>query len=456
MNKKIQIITALFVLLFASLACSTQVGTPTPTLNQVDELGTIVALTQTALALPQASTVATEMLPTDTPNLPAEPPILRVVYIKNLNAYIWTQAGGSVQLTSTNDVRDVKISLDGQMVAFTRNPASFVEEVWAVNNDGTNLRLLVSSAELVATYSGNPADMPSGIGVYQFGWQPGTHNLYYNTRPLFEGPGYGSYDDLYSVNSDSLTKTQVFPAHAGGKFFFSPNGNLMAIVTSTGINLSNADGSNLHSGLLSYPGVITYSEYSYYPRPVWAPDSRGLRVVIPPGDPLASPLPSSNLWYLPGDGSAATMVGSILAIPFDWPDYAISPDLSLIGYVSPVGVPSANLRDMHIANADTSGDVVFLGSEQSTFEGWLPNSTQFVFKVSSGAAQGVHVGTVGGGYVTLSTDPVSMSNITWPESTHYLFLLHNSGITELRYNLLGGSGSLMLDSGDISSYDFSN
>jgi hypothetical protein len=456
MNKKIHLITALFVLLYASLACSTQGGTPTPTLNQVDELGTIVALTQTALALPQATTIGTEILPTETPTLPAEPPILRVVYIKNLNAYIWTQASGSVQLTSTNDVRDVKISMDGQVVAFTRNPASFIEEIWAVNIDGSSLRLLVSSTELVATYSGSPADMPSGIGVYQFGWQPGTHNLYYNTRPLFEGPGYGSFDDLFMVSSDSLAKAVIFPAHSGGKFYFSPNGFLMAIVTPTGINLANADGSNLHSGLLTYPAVMTYSENSYYPRPVWALDSSGLRVVIPPGDPLASPLPPSNLWFLPADGSAATAVGSIQAVPFIWPDNAISPDLTRIGYVSPIGIPSANLRDLHIANADTSSDMVFLGSEQSSFEGWLPNSNQFLFEVSSGAAQGVHVGTVGGGYVTLTTDPVSMSNITWPESTHYFFLLHNGGVTELRYNLFGGSGSLLLDSGDISSYGFSN
>lgn len=456
MSKKIRMVTLLSVLIMAGLACSSQVGTSTPGLNPVDELGTTVAVTLTALAQPIVTTPNPEVLPTGTSGIPAEPPVFRVVYVKNLNAYIWTQSGGSIQLTSSGDVRDVRISPDGQVIAFTRNPGSFTEELWALNNDGSNSRLLVSSAELVATYSGDPADMPAGIGVYQFGWQPGTHNLYYSTRPLFEGPGYGSYDDIHMVNSDDLSKANIFTAPSGGKFYFSPNGNMMAIVTSTGISLSNADGSDLHPSVLTYPAVITYSEYSYYPRPVWAPDSSGLRVVIPPGDPLATPLPPSNLWYISADGSPATANGNILASPFIWPDNAISPDLSRIGYISPVGAPADNLRDLHISNADTSSDVVFLGSEQSSFEGWLPNSTQFVFKVNSGSAPGVHVGTVGGGYVTLSVDPGSMSNITWQDNTHYLFLLHNAGVTELRINQLGGAGSLLLDSGDISSYVFSD
>lgn len=455
MSKKSLSLFVLIILIISILSCNFQPEIPAPVQDQIDVLETTVASTLTALVLPVDTTTSPEVLPLNTPEVTSEPPVLRVVYLKNLNAYVWTQAGGSVQLTFTGDLRDISISSDGQVIAYTRTTASFVEEIWVVNNDGSNSRLLVSSAELVASYSGNPTDMPSGIGVYQLEWQPGTHNLYYNTRPLFEGPGFGSYNDVYTVNSDSLSKALIFPADSGGKIYFSPNGFLMAVVTPSGINLANADGTNLHSGLITFQPVMTYSEYAYYPRPVWAPDSSGLRVVIPPGDPLASPLPPSTLWFIPADGSSASAVGSILALPFDWPDFAISPDLSRIGYVSPVGAPADNLRDIHIANADTSADVVFLGSEQSSFEGWLPNSTQFVFEVSNGAAQGVHVGNVGGGYATLSTDPVSMGNISWPENTHYLFLLRNGGVTELRYDLLGGGGSLLIDSGDISSYEFS-
>jgi len=457
MKKMVRLFIAIILLIVGSLACSTQ-GT-TPNSNLVNDLATAVSVTLTALAQPQVSTAAgsTEVVPTVTQNVPLEPAILQVAYIKNLNAYIWTETEGTLQLTTSGDVRDVKISNDGQLVALTRNPASFSEEIWAVNNDGSNLRLLISSAELLATYSGTEADRPSGIGVYQFGWQPGTHNLYYNTRPLFEGPGFGSFDDLYMVNADSLTKTTLFPAHSGGKFFFSPDGNKMAIVTPTSISLVNADGSNLHSNVLTFTAVITYSEYSYYPRPVWAPDSSGLRVVVPPGDPMLSPLPPSNLWYLPADGSVPVSSGGILALSFKWPDYAISSDLNRVGYASPVGVPSANLRDIHVANADTSGDAVFIGGEQASFEGWLPDSIQFVFEVNSGPSKGVHVGTVGGGYVTLFTDPVPINRISWPDSTHFLYFFQNAGITELRYNNFGaGGGSVLLDTGDISSYDYSN
>jgi hypothetical protein len=446
------------MLMLAILACS--VPGMDPASNPLDQLGTQVAATLTALSqiLPQETTTVPtlDVSPSLTPTEPPTPAILRVAYVKNNDAWIWADGGSSLQLSFTGDVRDIQISSDGQVVAYTREVAPFNQELWAINNDGTNARLLINEADFMALYGGSASDIPSGMSAYQFGWQPGTHNLYYNTKPLFEGPGSFCYDDLHRVNADSLEKQTFFPAHQGGRFFFSPDGNQLAMVTPTSISLVNADGSNLRPNLATYSSVITYSEYLYYPRPVWASDSSVLRVVIPPADPMVEPLVPSSLWIIPTDGSPAVSSGSILAMPFAWPDYAISPDLTRIGFAQPVGVPSANLRDIHLANADTSGDSVFIGGESAQFLGWLPNSTQFVFQVSSGPAVGVHVGNVGGGYTTLAVDPSTMLNITWPDSTHFLYLWRNSGIFELRYNLLGGAGSTLLDTGEIWSYDFSN
>jgi hypothetical protein len=42
------------------------------------------------------------------------------------------------------------------------------------------------------------------------------------------------------------------------------------------------------------------------------------------------------------------------------------------------------------------------------------------------------------------------------EMTHFLYLWNNSSTWELRYNELGDTGSTLLDSGQIWSYDFSN
>ena len=449
-----------------NLACGT-IPTSTPTLDINDEVATQLAATLTALAqgAPQQSTstpdLATaspaEAILTLAPTLPPPPQVLHVAYVKDNNVWIWAEGVGVMPLTASGGIQDVRISDDGQVVAYVRESVPFHPEIRTINTDGSGERILVSSADFLATYSGSPGDAPKGIGEFQMGWQPGSHVLYYNTQPLFEGPGLMGYDDLIMVNADTLDKVTIFNPGDGGIFYFSPNGAQLAIVTPTSISLADADGSNLRRNVLSFASVITYSEYLYYPDPVWAADSSALRVAIPPADPMLEPLNPTGLWYIPIDGSPAVFSGNILAIPFAWPDTAISPDLSRVGYVTPVGIPTDNLRELHLANADATGDTVYISGESAEFIGWLPNSTQFVFVVrGSGVTRGTHVGSVGGGYTTLSTGPSLMHAITWVDSTHFLYLWNNSGTWELRYNELGGVGSTLLDAGQIWSYDCSN
>ena len=458
MKRSIRIFTVVSLLILVSLACA--VPGSLPTSNPLDALGTTVAATLTALSqgLPAGTTEVpptVEPMPAS-PTVPPVPAILRVAYVKDHNAWIWTDGGVALQLSMSADVMDAYISTDGQIVAYTREIEPFNHEIWAVNNDGSNSRLLVSSADFMATFSGSAAELPSGISSYEFGWQPGTHNLFYNTRPLYEGPGSFGYDDLYMVNVDSLTKLTLFSAGNGGKFFFSPNGNQLAVVRPTSISLVNSDGSNLRSNVVSYPTVITYSEYLYYPTPKWASDSNSLRVVIPPADPILEPTPPYTLWLIPTDGSPAIATGTIPAIPFDWPDTAISPDLNRLGYLQKTGGGAdPNMRDIKLANADGSGAVWYMSGDSAQFIGWLPNSAQFAFRVYSGPDVGVHVSSLAEGYTTLSVIPSEIRSISWLDNTHYLALWQNAGITELRYNVLGG-GTTLLGSGEIWGYDFSN
>ncbi|MDI6769379.1 MAG: hypothetical protein QMD04_06860 [Anaerolineales bacterium] len=441
-------------LIIVTLACGS-LPTPSPTLDVNDAAATQLAATLTALApvVPQPATSAPD-LATLPPPLPQP---LRVAYVKDHNLWLWTDGVGLMQLTASGGVQDARLSDDGQVIAFVREPAFFHPEIWAINTDGSSERMLVSSAALWATYSGAPADFPSGIGVYHMDWRPGSHALYYNTKPLYEGPGLMGYDDLRAVDADSLAQATIFNPGEGGMFYFSPDGAQLALVTPASISLANAAGSHLRRNVLTFSPVITYSEYLYYPRPLWAAGSSGLRVIIPPADPLIEPLQPTGLWYIPIDGSAAVFSGNIPAMPFAWPDTAISPDLSRVGYVTPIGIPTDNLRELHLADADASGDTVYIGGENAEFIGWLPNSTQFVFVIrGSGARRGTHVGNVGGGYTTLSTDPYLMHDISWVDSTHFLTLWRNADMWELRYNELGGAGGILLDAGQIWSYDYSD
>lgn len=456
-EKRIQLLVGTLIL--SIVACSLPGGIPTT--FPIDQIGTTVAGTLTAMpSLFGGVTVIPEETVVSTPEIPVEPPvpsILRVAYVKNKDAWMWTETGGTLQLTSSFDVQDARISSDGEVVAYIRQTDPFGMELWAVNSDGSNTRQLVGAADLFYSYTGPVSDKPKGVGVYQFGWQPGTHNLYYNTKPLFEGPGLMGYDDLFKVDADSLVKTTIFMADQGGKFVFSPDGQRMAIVTPTSISLANADGSNLQGNVLTYANVITYSEYLYYPNPVWAEDGSGLRIVIPPGDPMPNPdVPPSTVYYLSGDGSSVVENGNIIAIPFAWPDEAISPDLNRIGYAVAVGAPAENQRELHLANGDTTGATIYGIGTSLQFLGWLPNSTQFVYRVTSGPGTGTHVGNLDGSWITLSVDPTLISDISWPNRDHFLYRWRSGSLFELRYNQLGAAGSALIDNGEIWSYDFSN
>ena len=464
MSRKSKMISVLAVITMTALACAIPGGilpSSIPSNLPVDIIGTTVAGTLTAMPplfqQPTSTGVGSEAEATPTLGAPA-PAVLRVAYVKNKDAWIWTQGGSPIQLSANGDILDVAISSDGQQVAYIRQTGEFVQEIWAVNKDGSNPRTLVSGNELLATYSGAAADQPNGIGVFQFGWQPGSHNLYYNTKPLVAGPGSMSYNDLYRVNTDNLAKTTLFGAGQGGKFVFSPDGTKMAIVTSTAISLANADGSNLHSNVVTYPNVITYSEYNYYPNPVWATDGSQLKAVVPSADPMANPLPPSTLWSAPGDGGAGTATGGVQAIAFAWPDYAISPDLKKLGYAQPVGAPADNTTQLHLVFSDLSGDHVFASGTSLRFVGWLPNSNQFVYTIGSGAGVGIYIGNLDGSQVQLSAVPNLFLGMVWTDNTHFLYRtpINNGSAFELRYFDLSGMTSILIDSGEVWVFDFSH
>jgi hypothetical protein len=449
-----QFLSLIFVLLLTGCLPS---GTPTGNQNDQSALETIVAATLAAF---------TEEAPapppaTDTPEAPtATPPrALQVAYVKNGNVYLWTEGGNSVGLTNTGDAVDVRVSEDGQVIAYVRqNPTNdFAYELWAVNtSDLTNARTLVSHAEFEALKAASPYPDARGLAPDFFKFRPGTHQLAYSTVPMFEGPGYAPGDDLRLVDADTLEKSTVFDFGEGGLFYFSPDGAQVALSTPDHISLSNADGSNLRPNALTFPLVGTYSEYQYHPRPHWSSDASFLRVTIPPEETLAQPVPPTALWHIPADGSPATQLGSISAIPFAWPDTAFSPNLEKVGYAKNVGEATGNQRELHIANADSSEDIVFASGEGVEFLHWAPDGTRFLYAINGGANQGIYLGQLSGGSTLIASIPTTLVQIRWVDTSRFLFSRPNGNTWELRISDVDGQNHAFIDTipDPLSSFDF--
>ena len=469
---------AFILVLIASVfltACGSVAAPPTddPALLATMVAATVqAALGEPAAALTQVSPTATiapapvaptaEAVPPTVVPQPISPSALTAAYIKDGNIYVWTEGGNKIGLTSTGDVQEVSISSDGQRIAYVRELTStpFAYELWVINSDGNilNPQLLISQAEMSALKAASQFDNGEGLGFDQFEFRPGTHDLYYSTVPRFMGPGYAPSYDLRVVNADTLVKFPLFDFGQAGAFTFSPDGTQIVLSTPDHISLVNADGSNLRSNVLTYPLVGTYSEYQYHPSPIWAADSLSLRVAIPPEDTLAETTQPTTLWYLPTDGSTSTQLGSIPAIPFDWPDNIFSPDMSYVAYSKSIGEPTENLHEIHVAYVDRSGDIIFATGDSLRFRGWAPDAIHFTYAANSIEDSGLYLGGIDGGIFTIASVHNTMRQVGWVDNDRIIFIYDNptTGASELRISHQGGSNHAFIDtvSGTYLSYDF--
>jgi len=432
-----KIILALAVLLLASLACD-YLPTPAPT-STVDAVATGVAGTQTAVAALDPATETPE--PT-----PEPPPFLQVVYVKDGDVWYWDEDGLNLQLTFLGDVTSVVLSDDGLVAAFIRGTDYIHEQLGAVNTDGTNLRTLVSLADFV-TMIAHP-DAISAV-PYRLAWVPGTHTLAFNTRMTFEGPGLILPDELRQVDADTLALSTLLPAGQAGDFYYSPDGSQIALVTGTQISVVDADGSNRRD-LLTFPIVITYSEYNYYPPLIWLPDSSALRAPIPPHDPLIEPPDLTTVWHLPADGSPPSTLMTMASVPFFHDAVRLSPDGNKLAYLVLITAGDPSIVELHITNADGSGDLIY-DTGPLQFEAWSTDSEHFFYSQNGHSPK---IGRIS--YPPLDFTGVTlMLNIQWLDETHFLYLNRPSGSWELWLGELGAPGILIgSTSGDRIWYDF--
>ena len=205
----------LFSIIIPLTACGTlEIGvelTPTP---RDGAIATVAALaTQKEDLVTQAATL--EALPDTTP-LPAATPTslpfltsvppsteLRVAFVNvtehGNNVWLWTEGEtGAMPLTKDGGVSDVRISDDGEIVAFTRG-----DGLWMVRSDSTEERHLVRAEDFAAMEHREPSEFE--VVLNRFDWLPGTHILAFNTRLRTE-IGLVLNDDLHLINADTLER----------------------------------------------------------------------------------------------------------------------------------------------------------------------------------------------------------------------------------------------------------
>ncbi len=454
------ILSATFIVLL--VACSP--GNPSITVSPSKAAPTITSApaipTQTdTQAPPTASPTTTptpepSLVPTTT-NVPPTATLvsgagqpLRIAYTRGGDVYFWTEGQGSVALTDTHDVVALKVSDDGTLVAFQRQDTVdyYFMELWVVNTAGLpDPRLLVSHTDLMEITPPDPESYIKGAGLLNFTWRPNTHEVAYSTYVLLVGVGSSLNHDLRLVDADTQERTTLLDTGQGGIYYYSPDGNQIALSNPESISLINADGSNRRPQVLTYPSVITYSEYEYHPHPTWSADSRFLLVAIPPHDPLAEPFPPTALWRIPGSGSPADLLRNIEAIPFTWPNNCFSPDARLIAYVKTIGAREENQRELRIGALDGSSEATYDQGESLEFIGWSPDSQHFFYAIHHDPGKGVYLGDTNGQPILFSNDPDTFTEIQWVDGSRFAYLENNGTEWELKISSVDSKDLSLVD-----------
>lgn len=429
------------VFLLTSLACTLPAQQPTSTPFPA----TTSPNTTPDLQAEATRTTAPTLAPSAEPEATAAPATFAAAWVDPAgNLWTWQDNTRTpLKVTGEGDVQDVVLSPDGRLAAFIRSADYLHFSLWMVTVGDTEAVELVTSGQFDEMRT---AEAAVGAGPEGLTWVPGAAepSLAFTSRPTFEGPGRILNNDLWIINTQSRALTRLLSPGEGGEFAYSPNGRFLAISTPESITLMNADGSERRDRVLTFSPVLTYSEYQYYPVPQWAPDSSGIRVVIPPADPLNESADQPTLIYqIASSGGAAVSLGSI-SVSFLNPVF-FSPDFSKLLYLSDGETGGDGVLDLHISNSDLSGDSVYQTGEILSTR-WLADSTRFVFFINPDNR--ARLGQADGSEPTALTDSASVVDLQWLDEDTFWFLSRTEAGWELRESELGGASRLIAEISD--------
>ncbi len=373
------------------------------------------------------ATAADPTAPATEPGPSPAPRPSRIAYVLDGNVWALEFGGSAAQLTNSSLAVEVRISDDGERIAYLEHEPSLNRvELRAVNFDGSNDGSLLDQAGFDAMY---PLEVFLHYAPSQMTMLPDTHQLLFNTRGVLEGPGLATNDDLLRIDLHSGSLTTVLSRGDGGDFNLSPDGTQLAIVRPSSIGFARLDGGNLRPEVFTFSSIITYSEYLYYPDPVWAGD--GVVAAIPQEDPFFGTQPGT-VWRVLADGSGTSQMATVDGDLFGPQRTApiVSPDGSMVAFFRrPEGAGPVELWLYDLG----SGSETRYAEGAIEWHGWASDSERFIYQDPS--TDDLTLGRVGGAPVPLGAGQF----LDWIAPAQYVLLLEmTDGDWSLR---LGAAGA---------------
>ncbi|MFQ5943161.1 MAG: hypothetical protein ACE5JF_06375 [Anaerolineales bacterium] len=363
---------------------------------------------------------------------------LRVAYTDDGNLWVVEQGSEPSQLTDSGGITEVRLSDDGEWIAYAiRDSDQDTAELHSIRFDGSGSQVLLDGASFDALY---PLEFFVHYTLSSFDFLPRSHMLLFNTRGVFEGPGLAKNDDLIAVDVATGQISPLLSRGDGGDFTSSPGGGQIVIVRADSLGFVDADGANLRPEVLTFPSVITYSEYFFYPLPVWSDSS--VVLPVPQEDPFFAAEPGT-VWSVNGEAQAVAQPdGDLFAPQRELP--IVSPDGMHLAYFQ--STDEAGEQHLVIQRLDTGEQIIYdTGSLQ--WKGWAPDSYHFAYTKGSGLD--LYLGDLLGVPEPLG----SGTGLRWVNAEEYLYLAGNPNSWTLTLADLEGSKIPLAIASD-GAYDF--
>jgi len=318
------------------------------------------------------------------------------------------------------------------MVAYSVSANDGINELWVVNSDGTNAHKLLDKTNFTPV-------QPDTISFpHSFQWQAGTHVIYLDTGyqatgGFGGGPGEYANFDLWKVEADTATLTQVLTPGSAGRFSLSPDGQWIAVTRPSDVSLISADGATVKPNLITFTPVITYSEYAYKPDVTWSTDSAFFTLAIPSADPMAADS-NAALHRVNIDGS----VQDLTVIPGNFVfggGLSISPNGQHVAYTT---TDAANVTTLHVSDTTSGAGGSEIESNMVRLSDWSPDSLYFAFHVVN---DGIYAGTLNLNPQQLAPGVQEIKSIEWSDPTTIVFSGSVNDHWGVRQATLGGSGA---------------
>lgn len=376
---------------------------------------------------------------------------LRIAYANQGSLWLWEEGETVKQLVKPGDIQQISISDDGQIIVYTRQLDEHHVELWAINQDGSHDRRLLTADEL--THLDGSADA-LGVLPTLLQWEPGSHRLSFFTYPLLDALWIFEPSIPWLVDLDT-DKVNAAP-YRGGHLAYAPNGKQLAIFSTDGFSLVSMDGKNLKENiLLGYHGIGEGESY-YHPWPFWANDSSSLLVALPDQDEMYTKGGTVTVWRVPVEGTPQSL-GQWTAFA---PSVQFSPDHTYMAYW-PWPEGSANQRELHLARIERSPagnalDSVVQRGELIDNLAWSPDSQHFVYQMSDSGQQAEFFYL--GGICQPSDqlmDTAGGGTGTWVDDTRFLLEINLPNFTdqwELRLGRIDQGQTELL--GVVKAYDW--